>query len=720
MTNDEEVIIIQKIIQILQTKRVLLLQILFAMIAFSAMIMTSFMFMRSILHENIKHTAERTLDYLEEHVSTGLLEANVYTESFSEMIRRTMELVNDVDILQTLMVEMTNHVVEKSGNYLMNFSGFYGYLYFSERGNVYLDGDNWVPPPEYVPSERPWYILANAAKGEVVITDPYIDAQTLEVVITFARGIRSDAGVRLGVVALDVKMDDITANVVQTAHEQGGYGVLLSKDLVILAHPNPDFIGKSMIEVNPTLSPVYNELRQGNNVSEARIQSYTGEPSVAFFHRMSNDWVIGMITPERPYFQSVYNMTLMLTLIGIFFAIGFVAILMRLDSSKRRANEVSRQKSMFLANMSHEIRTPINAIIGMTTIGKTSIDMQKKDECFTKVENASTHLLGVINDILDMSKIEENKLELSLIHFELQQMIDRVMTVMRLKIDEKHQKFNLTYDEALPSTFIGDDQRLAQVVVNLLSNAVKFTPEYGQIALRIHLVQCEEDACTIEFQISDSGIGISKSQQALLFQSFQQAESSTSRKYGGTGLGLAISKGIVELMGGQISIHSEEGEGTTFTFSVVMKKGDPSFVKTADDKDHLFDHIEGLFRNHRILLAEDVEINREIVITLLEPTQIIIDSAVNGLEAVEMFRNDPLAYDVIFMDMQMPEMDGLEATRRIRSLDHNRAKTIPIIAMTANVFKEDIEACIIAGMNGHIGKPIDYEQLLAYLKQYCR
>ena len=692
---------------------------MFAVLAFSAMIISSFLFMRTILHENIRKTAESKLGYLEEHISTGLLEAHVYTDSFSEMIRRSMELINDQEIIRTLMMEMTDHVVNQNQYYLMNFSGFYGYLYFASQGNVYIDGSHWLPPEDYEPSARPWYIVANAAKGEVAVTDPYVDAQTNEVVITFARGIRSDSGVRLGVVALDVLMDDISQNVVDTAHEEGGYGLLLSKDMVILAHPNPDFIGLSMVDVNPDLGGIVSALNEGHDVSEARITNYIGEPSVAFFNRMENGWVIGLVTPEQPYFRTVNHMTLMLTLIGSFFSIVFILILIRLDSGKRRANELSKQKSMFLANMSHEIRTPINAIIGMTTIGKGSADIQKKDECFTKVENASTHLLGVINDILDMSKIEENKLELSPIAFRLQDVIERVLVVMRLKIEEKRQIFTLEYDEDIPEVLIGDDQRLAQVIVNLISNAVKFTDNKGKIGLSVHLVDIVDQICTIQCAVSDSGIGISKSQQELLFQSFQQAESSTSRKYGGTGLGLAISKGIVESMGGTISIHSQEGVGTTFVFTVKMSVGNIESLPLLSHQEEIFTQVEGAFVNHHILLVEDVEINREIVLTLLEPTGIQIDCACNGYEAVEKFAANPNRYDLIFMDMQMPKMDGLEATRKIRALSSPRAKQIPIIAMTANVFKEDIENCKQAGMNDHIGKPLDYNQLIRFLKLYC-
>jgi two-component system, sensor histidine kinase and response regulator len=518
------------------------------------------------------------------------------------------------------------------------------------------------------------------------------------------------------------------------------------------------------------------------------------------------------------------------------------------ERQKTEAESANRAKSTFLATMSHEIRTPMNAIIGMTTIGKSAPTIKRKDYCFTKIEDASNHLLGVINDILDMSKIEANKFELAPVEFELEKMLRRVVNVINFRIDEKQQVLSVNIDHSIPRTLIGDDQRIAQVITNLLGNAVKFTPEQGAISLTVRLAEKINDICTLRISVSDSGIGITPEQQKKLFQSFEQAESSTTRKYGGTGLGLAISKNIVEMMGGSIWVESEQGKGSTFTFTIQAERGkeekqdrlsdvnlkDVRILTVDDDPDilsffmevtqrfgilcdtaasgekalelirqkgdyHIYfidwkmpdidgiqiareikarrpensivtmisaaewgaiakeakeagvdnflskplfpstivevineclgvdkqqvektqaADIKGIFAGRRILLAEDVEINREIVQTLLEPTQLEIDCAENGVEAVRIFTEAPARYDMIFMDIQMPEMDGYEATRRIRSLDDPKAKTIPIIAMTANVFKEDIDKCLASGMNNHVGKPLDFEEVMNRLHLY--
>jgi len=389
--------------------------------------------------------------------------------------------------------------------------------------------------------------------------------------------------------------------------------------------------------------------------------------------------------------------------------------------------QANRAKSSFLANMSHEIRTPMNAIIGMTSIAEAADSMDRKDYAIGKIKNASTHLLGVINDILDMSKIEAGKLELSPTMFRFEEMLRRVVAVNDYRVSEKSQQLAVHIDPAIPPVLYGDEQRLAQVITNLLGNAVKFTPEKGFIRINTRFLGEENDMCKIQIAVADTGIGISAEQQARLFQAFHQAESNTARKFGGTGLGLVISQSIVELMGGQIQIESELGKGATFSFVIHAKR--------VDEKAYAADIANGLagaeeqqgepawitsdwFGGYRVLLAEDVAINREIVLALLEPTRVAIDCAENGKEALRMFREAPEQYDMIFMDLQMPEMDGYEATQRIRALDTPKAKTIPIIAMTANVFREDVEKCLSAGMNGHIGKPLDLEEVLRSLRQH--
>jgi PAS domain S-box-containing protein len=418
-----------------------------------------------------------------------------------------------------------------------------------------------------------------------------------------------------------------------------------------------------------------------------------------------------------------------------------------LEQAVEAAQSASRAKSNFLSNMSHEMRTPMNAIIGMTAIGKSAADISRKDYAFDRIESASTHLLGVINDILDMSKIEASKFELSYTEFNFEKLLQNVINVVNFRVDDKKQQFDVSIDNRIPRRLIGDEQRLAQVITNLLSNSVKFTPEGGSIHLDAQWIKIEDHFHTIQIEVSDNGIGIMPEQQSRLFSSFEQAESSTSRKFGGTGLGLAISKHIVEMMGGSIWVESEPGKGSVFGFTIQMKRAESAsseLLPTGVNREKI--HSESFlsaaeagcindttgkdapaeenmpdtnnFKGCCVLLAEDVDINREIVITLLESTGLGIDCAVNGIEAVRMFSENPDKYDVILMDIQMPEMDGLEATRRIRELDAEWAKQVPVVALTANVFREDIEKCLENGMNDHLGKPLDFDKVMEKLRKY--
>jgi signal transduction histidine kinase len=429
-----------------------------------------------------------------------------------------------------------------------------------------------------------------------------------------------------------------------------------------------------------------------------------------------------------PYGIADYKtpMTALFFVVLIFIAVliaVFNVFISQLLKPLRRTMEslaiASRAKSEFLSNMSHEIRTPLNAIIGMTAIGMNSSNPARQKHAFEKIEGAGHHLLGIINDILDMSKIEANKMHLSPAPFDFRGMIHRVTDIIDFKTAERKQDFSVEIDPQIPLRLNGDEQRLAQVVTNLLSNAVKFTPEGGRVSLAAALSELRGETALIRIDVADNGIGISPEQQAKLFISFQQAETSTSRKFGGTGLGLAISKSIVQLMGGQIWIESELGAGAkfSFTFEAVICHGAEDESESAgsggaaepDD-----------FSGYTVLLAEDIEINREIVISLLQPTGISIVCAGNGDDAVRIFSRSMDGFDIIFMDMQMPVMDGIEATRRIRALDSDKAKQIPIVAMTANVFREDVENCIAAGMNDHVGKPINIGEVCVKLRKFLR
>ena len=377
-----------------------------------------------------------------------------------------------------------------------------------------------------------------------------------------------------------------------------------------------------------------------------------------------------------------------------------------LIAAKEEALSSAKAKSTFLANMSHEIRTPMNAIIGMAQIAKKKTADTSIINSIDEILGASSHLLDLINDVLDFSKIDSGKLEISNNAINFSVFIQEVAQLISLRCYDKQILFTNNKDSLPEIAIMGDELRLKQVLINLLGNAVKFTNPGGSIEFLVKVSAETEKNITLHFSVRDNGIGISEKNLPKLFTEFEQGDNAIAIKYDGTGLGLAISQRLVIAMGGEIKVKSVLGKGSTFSFTLEFQKTDPRQL-TKSEKRHI-DELD--FSNRRILLAEDIEINRVIMTELLNDTGIKIDEAVNGKQALQMFKQSELNYyDLILMDIQMPDMDGYQATEEIRGLSRLDAKCIPIIAMTANAYREDVERAFKAGMNGHLSKPINID-----------
>lgn len=379
-----------------------------------------------------------------------------------------------------------------------------------------------------------------------------------------------------------------------------------------------------------------------------------------------------------------------------------------LEEEKVRAENSERAKEQFLANMSHEIRTPLNAIVGLTRLLLEKDPKPDQLKYLNSIKHSSDNLLVIINDILDLSKIEAGKINFEKIDFNIKEQLETVLTTFRLNAEEKSIGLEYHIDDDVPAVIVGDPYRLNQIIMNLTSNAIKFT-EKGGITIRVSCVEKTEHNALLQFNVIDTGIGIAADKLDYIFNIFTQETSSTTRRFGGTGLGLSISKRLVELQHGTISVASEPGKGSDFSFTIRFGISDKS-------ADHLTPKgkpvVSEKLANLKILLAEDNEFNQMVAVDTLEELieNVTVDIAKNGKEAVDKIIANK--YDVVLMDIQMPEMDGYEATRLIRSNSDASINAIPIIAMTASVIKAEVDKCYESGMNAFVGKPFTTEELI--------
>jgi len=591
-------------------------------------------------------------------------------------------------------------------------------FYIDDEEPYYVDADNpdnyWYNMTMY---ETETYNFNINYNPDLKITRLWINAPVF-----------GESGEAVGIVGAGIKLDMFVASVFEYNFGRLEYYLVNKSGEITGARDHELMISKRNIneeleevlsdDKTPNITYLLGQLKSGEvavyDYPNGRIALGTipllGWYSVAVFPDSIDDYNTSVTTL---FLVVIVAIAALFVVFNIFIA----GLLKPLRVTMEELEYASKAKSDFLSTMSHEMRTPLNAIIGMTAICKKSKGIEEMNHALDKIEVASAHLLAVINDVLDMSKIEANKLELSPYTLDFEKMLQDVVTVIHFRMDEKRQHFTFNLDEKIPKIIVCDGQRMEQIITNLLSNAVKFTPEEGVIRLDAELERFGgEDGGAIRVTVTDSGIGISDEQKEKLFSAFTQAESGISREYGGTGLGLAISKRIVELMGGRIWVESKPGEGAKFVFTANVGFGKPDDLPEAQRGEVGSGEVK--FDGKRLLLVEDVEINREIVISLLSDTGLIIDTAENGAEAVEAVKASPGKYDMVFMDMQMPVMDGLEAARRIRALGGDYCENLPIIAMTANVFREDIDNCINAGMNSHVGKPLNIDTVMEKLREY--
>lgn len=548
----------------------------------------------------------------------------------------------------------------------------------------------------------------------------------------------------------EYRTKEIAEQFTLTFYDYTGFSYLVNRDGTIMVRSSHKNSNKTLSNIFDLISPQQNELNMIDVFKDSIYKlktgwakfNYYGEGMIFCYEglRADSNWLLVSVVPEAVITKQAESILLktilflgVIVIIILIIAALFYAVKMQeskihteeLQSALRQADAANKVKGQFLMNMSHDVRTPLNTILGMTAIAKKeSNNKEKMNECVEKIDIAGKHLLSLVNDVLDMSQIDRGKMILTQDDIMLTQLFEKVADMM--KIEAKEAKLTLDLSIQLRDEHIvGDSLRIQQVLINIINNAIKYTPAGGHVLLK--LIQLEDDIKegygTYRFSCTDTGIGMSQDFLDRIFLFFERDRNTTLSGVAGTGVGLAITKGILDLMGGTISVKSEIDKGSTFTvdFHFKVQQQELQQEEHTQDVAAMNDSQKEMndYTSKRILLVEDVELNMEIAEELIGTTGVQIEKAYNGKEAVELFAKNPCGYyHLIFMDIQMPVMDGYEATKQIRNFDRKDAKTIPIIALSANALADDVENALQAGMNEHIAKPIDMEAVWKILKKY--
>lgn len=702
-----------------------IVMVMIVCLSFAIMAATSVFFVTFVVNRQMDSIARETMNSMETSVEDNLFAKGLLFTEISRGVRRLdkQSLYNNVEI--------TNCLTDIQSFFTNNDSPIDDFLkVYAYINGEFIDGSGWIPPADFYPTERPWYTDAVSANGQVSFSDPYIDADSGEVCVSYSQVIMEKGG-EYDVIAIDLTLDSIIREIAEQQIAGDGYGIFLCDEYSFIVHKNENYLSHTTVgaEHPDSISTICDGyaiietmLRSKESVSGIRIKDFDGKDSVVFIRSLFNGWHIGIITPRASYISAAMTLGIIIGILGL--ALSSVLSLLLIFTRNRMTHfqKESQNKSNFLAKMSHELRTPMNAIIGMTEIAKHSKEETKVRYCLDRVDEASNHLLDMINNLLDMSKIDSGYFNITQEKVNMEAFIQRIKSETEEEAASNQQHFTLCVDNNVPPMVMVDGKHLHQVLHNLLDNALKYSAEGGTIKLTIQVEEQFEKHSLIKFEVQDDGIGIDDATKETLYKTFEQSDNSISRQYDGIGLGLPIAQTIVTMMGGKLMVESKVGEGACFYFSILLEHCDMLSPEKAENTSIQQENPErvsdGILKGKKLLIVEDVEVNRMIVVELLKETQIEIDEAENGQIALEKFQAAPDKYDIILMDVHMPVMDGITATKKIRSLDIPRAKKIPIIALTADMLKENIDKCIDAGMSAHTGKPVNIDVIISLIEKH--